>query len=346
MDDAADVMADLLAAEPGAVAVGDRPLLVGTGHAGLLSALRATGAAPVMWSRRLSPGIAPEDVAPWPPSGPFSAALVRLPKAKAELDLALDAVASRLGPGAPIALVGGNDEGIRSAGSRLARYVDEVDTVAARRHCRMLLGRRAETIEGLVGTLAGWRMEGTIDLGDGLRPWIAYPGLFAGGRLDDGTRLLIAAMRRSGDDGPVLDFAAGTGVVAATWLARHPGAAVDLLDSDALALAASRENVPSARALRLGSGLPAADPAGYSDIVSNPPIHVGVAEDHEVLERLIAGAPDHLRSERGSLQLVVQRRVKVRRLLEAAFASVDVLADDGRFTVWRATSRRRSQCRR
>lgn len=346
MDDAGAVMAELLAGEPDAVPPGDQPLLVGTGHAGLCAALCAAGAAPVIWSRRLSPGIALADTAPWPRPGACSAALVRLPKAKAELDLVLDAAAARLPAGAPIALFGGNDEGIRSAGSRLARYVDRVVTVAARRHCRVLCGRRAPTIEGLVGALEGWRAVGTIDLGDGPRPWVAYPGLFAGGRLDDGTRLLIGAMRRSEGDGPVLDFAAGTGVVAAAWQARHAGARVDLLDADTLALEASRENVPAARALLLATDLSGSDPAGYADIVSNPPIHAGVAEDHGVLERLVAEAPDHLRGEHGSLQIVVQRRVRIRHRLEAAFASVEATADDGRFTVWRATRRRGAQGRR
>ena len=55
----------------------------------------------------------------WPPAGPFDVALLRLPKAKDEQEMAAHACLSVLAPGGRLIVYGGNDEGIRSAGGRL-----------------------------------------------------------------------------------------------------------------------------------------------------------------------------------------------------------------------------------
>jgi 16S rRNA (guanine1207-N2)-methyltransferase len=102
-------------------------------------------------------------------------------------------------------------------------------------------------------------------------------------------------------------------------------------EADAVALAAARENVPGARAL-LGSSLAAAGDARYGLIVSNPPVHDGVAESRLVLDRLIADAPLHL-VPNGRLLIVVQKRIPVLSAMTAAFGNARLVAEDGRFTV-------------
>ena len=76
----------------------------------------------------------------------------------------------------------------------------------------------------------------------------------------------------------------------------------------------------------------------YDAILSNPTLHVGVAEDHGALQRLIREAPSCLEAG-GVLQLVVQRRVKAADLMREAFGNVDVVAEDGRFRVLRSARR-------
>ena len=87
---------------------------------------------------------------------------------------------------------------------------------------------------------------------DGPRNWATYPGLFAGGGLDVMTLALLAQLPPSPAGGRVLDFACGSGTIAATLLARAAargdgGLRVHLLDADAVALHAARQNVPGAR---------------------------------------------------------------------------------------------------
>ena len=333
-DKADDSATDVLVAILADIAAGAAPLVAGQTRASLGAALTAGGGVPHLWTRRVDVDF---EAAPWPPNRPFTSAFVRMPKSKEELDFLLDAVASVLLPGAPIVLFGANDEGIRSAGARLEPFVDDVATLATKRHCRVLVGPRRRTIDGLRGSLAHWRQTISIDLADGTRPWITYPGLFARGRLDEGTRMLIERLPPLAPAARVLDYASGTGIIAAAVTQRLPEAGVDLVDNDTLAIEAARENVPSARAIA-GERLRSVGGSKYAAILSNPPIHDGIAENLTVLSRLLQEAPSHLEPG-GVLQIVILRRIKVRPLLEAVFSTVESIADDGRFTVWRCRGR-------
>ncbi|HEY7270297.1 MAG TPA: class I SAM-dependent methyltransferase, partial [Dehalococcoidia bacterium] len=93
------------------IGIGGRILIVNQGGA-LRARLGARGLASNVWNRRLVPGL---PALPWPPSGPFDVALVRLPKARNEQAMTLDATLSVLEAGGRLILYGGNDEGIRSA---------------------------------------------------------------------------------------------------------------------------------------------------------------------------------------------------------------------------------------
>jgi 16S rRNA (guanine1207-N2)-methyltransferase len=299
-------------------------------QAGVLPALLAERGF-TLWNRRL---VGSSGAQPWPPAGPFDIALLRLPKAKDEQLMAVHACLSVLAPAGRLIVYGGNDEGIRSTGDRLESLCGNLETLATRAHGRVLMARRPADSASLRASLAAWRSITPLNVAGATRDWVAYPGVFAAGRIDEGTALLLSALPplRAGER--VLDYGSGSGLVGAAALATQPTLALDLLDEDAVALEAARQNVAGAR-LVLGTRLADAGRTDYAAILSNPPLHKGIAEDHALLERLIADASAHLRPG-GILQVVVQRRVPLDRLLSTHFTEIAVPAEDGRYRVWQA----------
>lgn len=314
------------------------------------------------WSRVVTPGAVASS---WPPSGPWGTVALRLPRAKDELEMLVHAAASVLEPGGVFLVYGANDEGIRSAPSRIEPLFGGVDTVSVKSRCRVLRVRRPDDVEGLKGSLKAWRESWRLSY-DGLeREWVSYPGVFAHGRLDPGTRLLLDSVDSMGfknsmgaagstgsesaplEDIRVLDYGCGSGVIAGvigSRLAVGTGGwdrtgdpRLHLLDADAIALEAARENVPAGRFI-LADGLAGVDEV-YDLIVSNPPYHRGKAEDRRVLEALVRAAPSRLKKG-GALVIVVQRRFPVEALLEQSFDDVGILGDDSTYRVWRATGPR------
>ena len=269
----------------------------------------------------------------WAPAGPFDAATLRLPKANEELDMAVHAAASVLRGGAPLWVYGANDEGAGSAGRIIEPLMGPAKTVASGGRCRVLEAVWPVDAPSPRGTLEEWRRSTSLEFPDSPREWISYPGVFAAGRLDAGTGVLLDAMRTLPvTERSVLDFACGSGVIGAFLSALEPTVRVDFLDVDTVALAAARENVGGAH-LILSDGFDALEDERYDLIVSNPPYHEGKRQTGGVLERLVRGAPDHLEPG-GSLALVTQRRLPLAALLESTFNTVEVLLDSGPHRVW------------
>jgi 16S rRNA (guanine1207-N2)-methyltransferase len=324
---AADV---LIARSLEAIAPQGRLLLVNQN--GILPALiEARGVAAAVWNRRAGDG---RPALPWPPVAPFDMALVRLAKARDEQEMTAHAAVSVLAPGGRLVVYGGNDEGIRSAAGMLEAFAGPVETLAARGHGRVLAVTRPPDLSRVHGRLADWRRVVRLSIAGAERDWVSYPGVFATGRIDEGSALLIGALPPVTPGASVLDYGCGSGIVAAAVQILQPAATIDMIDNDSVALEAARENVPHARVV-LGTRLAAAGSAAYAAIFSNPPLHQGIAEDHVQLDRLVDEASRHL-APGGLLQVVVQRRVPLQESLAKHFSKVAVVAENGRFRVWRA----------
>ena len=319
-------------------------ILIVNASSGLPALLAERGIACQRWDRRLGHGGLAQ---PWPPPGAFDLAIVRLAKAKDEQEMTAHAVLSVLAPRAQLLLYGGNDEGIRSAVAALAELCGPVDTIAKRGHGRVLAARRPLQLARLRQDLAAWRRVGRLSIAGAARPWVTYPGLFAAGHIDAGTALLLDTLPTLARGAHVADFGCGSGVIGAALArkaAENCNAArdvdgqgairLDLIDHDSVALLAAQENVPGARVI-LGTSLQQAKAGRYDAIFSNPPLHAGLSESHAAVEMLVGEAPQHLRVG-GCLQIVLQRRIALERLLAAHFKDVCVVADNGRYRVWQA----------
>lgn len=311
-----------------AIPLEGRVLLAGAGTQ-TYDVLRSAGISATHWSRRIGDTAS---ATPWPAGGPYDVALLRLAKARDEAEMTLHAVSSVLSDTGRIVLLGGNDEGIRSGISDLEALCGASETIAARAHGRIVSARRPETSH-IKGTLSDWRRVHRLALPSGARDWVTYPGLFAGAVLDEGTALFLTALPNLKATAQVLDYGCGSGPISAAMRAKLPDLRLDMLDADVVALTAAAENVPGTGVIA-GASLAATGTKRYEAILSNPPLHAGVAEDHGALERLVAQTPKHLKPG-GILQLVVQRRVALDEALGALFSDVQVVAESGRYRVWR-----------
>jgi len=307
-------------------------LLVGERQEAPAEALAAEGAIVTRWDRRVYGG-RPASARPSP--GPYDLILLRLPRSKPELDMTAQMLTGVAAPGANLLLYGAKDEGIGSAPARLEGHFVSGGALEIGGHCRVWrLQPRAKPEVPARTELTDWALHFDPGIGGLSVDWVSYPGVFAHGDLDAGTRLLAESLEKVQGVRRVLDFGTGTGVLGALHQAAVDHAEVDLLDSDAIALEACRRNVPGANVL-LGEGLSGVEGRTYDRIVTNPPIHLGKAETLDIVSELISEAPGVL-SKRGSLWLVIQKRFALAQPLGESFRDVDVRAEDATFRVWEA----------
>lgn len=320
-----------------APAGGGRILIVDDQTGVLETGLQARGWTGHHWRRVSSPlGRASS----WPDDDAFDAACIRLSKDKGAFEMALHAVASVLKPDAPVWVYGANDEGIKSAPKRIKTVFADVTVIDTRRHCRVLQGRGHAGRVDLKRSLEAWSTTTSLDFGDVIIDQRSYPGVFAKGRLDAGTRLLLDTLPPFSDTDAILDYAAGSGVIGLRLRHLQPGLHVTLVEADAVALEAAKVNLPEADAV-LGHALTVLpENTRFDAIIANPPYHNGKGRSSGVIHRLVEDAPRHL-VDGGALWMVLQNQVDVRASLAARFETVEVVASDTRYKVWRAAG---SQC--
>lgn len=126
-------------------------------------------------------------------------------------------------------------------------------------------------------------------------------GVFSPGRLDAGTRLLLAeAPPLASGDRRVLDLGCGWGPIACVTALRSPAAEVLAVDVNERALALTARNAAACGATNVTVAHPdAVDPGRRFDrILCNPPIRIGKPALHELLafwlDRLGPGGRAHL----------------------------------------------------
>lgn len=161
------------------------------------------------------------------------------------------------------------------------------------------------------------------------------PGVFAHRELDEGSRLLIEAMRIS-PTARVLDWGCGYGAIGIVASKLATRGHVSLIDVDIRATRLAQRNLEANGVTNadviLGDALTDLPPkARYDFIVSNPPTHSG----RDVLDAMVAGAYKALRP-RGQLYLVINRLLSLRRQVDSVFGNSEIVARHKGFVVIRA----------
>lgn len=229
-----------------------------------------------------------------------------------------------------------NSEGARSLEADLERLAGPTRSLSKNK-CRALWCQAdASRIDhALVSQWA--QLDAPRAIADGR--FLSRPGLFAWDRIDPGSALLAhclpAELRGRG-----ADLGAGFGYLAAEVLSRCPGVvSLDLYEAEARALDLARINLtglparPTSCALGyywhdVSTGLP----AQYDFMVSNPPFHVGRADQPQLGRAFIAAAAAALHPG-GSLWLVANRHLPYEAALAQGFSRVRTVRESDGFKI-------------
>ena len=261
--------------------------------------------------------------------------ILTLPRSKQRLEMMLNCARSLLPKNGRLWLAGENRAGIRSSPKFLERWFGRIQKLDSARHCSLY-----EALEPVTKSPfnardyhSDWRLEHR-DFKLSIHSW---PGVFAHGKLDAGTRLLLDQLAGLRVQGSVLDFGCGCGVIAACLGVLHPEIKITMIDSDALAL---RSAVQTINANELDADI--FPSSGLNDlqqrfdlIVTNPPFHYEYRTDMTMSMQLLEPIRNFL-NPHGQLLMVVNRHIPYRKWLDRVFGHHEVLASNPQFQVLHA----------
>ena len=253
-----------------------------------------------------------------------------LPKSIDRLRFLLAWLAGEISASCELWLLGPAKGGVRGALKHLEPHVDVVELVDSARHCKLYRGMLQPAQRQ---SLSDWAAP--IPCGD--LQAVSYPGVFSHGRLDEGTRMLLAAMDGLlPAPGRALDLGCGAGVI--TLALARQGWQMQAVDVSAAAVAASNDSLQrnGLQAKVMGGDLFSAVSGLFDMIVTNPPFHDGRQRTTSISQRLIEQAPAHLKPG-GALWLVANRELPYVQWLDEAFARVEIVDESNRFRVYRAS---------
>ena len=355
---AAELLADTVALDPGA-----RVLIIGAGN----------GTLPLVIARRVPVGavtiadpsylalmltratLAANDIThatlvadpsrPLAPPGTIDVVLLTTPPDRRLSRRWLLAAVAALRPGGRLYLAGANDHGVRSVIADAATLFAVTSLALRQRHRVALAVQPAAPLPVPAwatesGIAPGTWDEFTVQTRGLTLPLRSLPGVFARGRLDPGTALLLDVLAVP-PGGSVLDAGCGAGIIGLV-AARLGASRVDLVDVNLLAVAAARENVARGgySGLRvLPSDILSAVPdERYDLIVSNPPFHTGKAVDDRFAVHFVPQAAAAL-APGGRVLVVTNSFIRYDRALRQQIGPTAVLAETGQYRVLQATAR-------
>lgn len=271
------------------------------------------------------------------PEGPgHSAGIVYLPRERLVIELTLALIARAVRPGAPVWLVGEIRSGARAARPLIEQWLGRINRVNAARHAILYQAVRSPGTLPPIGP-DHWVVSRQVQLHGRPVTLVSLPGVFSHGRLDPGTGLLVHTLADP-MDGRILDFGCGSGIIGAFVRLNWPNAQVEMVDSNALAVAAATRTLRANGLTEEGvwtSDVFSDVPRQYRLIVSNPPFHSGIRTDYAVMQTFVREAGARL-LRGGRLRLVANRFLKYPALLQYAFGDFSVVAENRSYRVYEA----------
>ncbi len=242
---------------------------------------------------------------------------------KAWILYGLQVAASALKAGGRLYVIGAKDRGILSIGKHMDELFGNVETLTISKGHRVLSS---------VGTDVS-RPSFDIDSATGRDT--SVPTLFAGSKLDEGTRLLLETMEvRVSDE--ALDIGSGAGFIGLHIARLASRGHVMMVDSSLAAVAASQQAIEESGLDNIqvlpSDGVQAVQTQHFDLVATNPPFHQGGLQTTATAESFIRGAAQVLHQQ-GRFYLVANRFLKYEPTLKAHFKEVEEIGGNTRFKV-------------
>jgi 16S rRNA (guanine1207-N2)-methyltransferase len=273
--------------------------------------------------------------------------LLRLPRSLEALEEIAALIAAVADP-AVVVVAGGRIKHMSLGMNEvLLRHFGTLDVSLARQKSRVLIARSPLPGQTLVSgqpPMAGTPPEPRREFNQELSLWVCATGaVFAGSRLDIGTRFLLSVLDRAAPDArTAIDLGCGSGILAAALARDRPELTVIASDLSAAAVASTRATAEAnGLAARISVvrdvGLTSQPSASADLVVLNPPFHVGSTVHSGLADQLFAEAARVLRPG-GELWTVYNSHLGYRPVLRRLVGETVEVARNAKFTV--AMSRR------
>ncbi|SEN26032.1 16S rRNA m(2)G 1207 methyltransferase [Pseudorhodobacter antarcticus] len=254
----------------------------------------------------------------------FAAALVCVPRAKAQARALLADAASAVGPKGLIIVDGQKTDGIDSLLRDLRQRFTLSDTVA-KAHGKLATFQPGDDL------MVDWRAK-PLQLDGGFQ---TLPGVFSADGPDAGSALLASHFpEKLGNR--IIDLGAGWGYLAHAALQNAAVKEVHLVEAEASALTCARAAITDPRAqFHWADATSFKLDRGVDTVICNPPFHTARDPDPALGEAFIRAAA-RLLAPHGTLWLVSNRHLPYARTIATLFREVEELGTDPRFRITRA----------
>lgn len=281
-----------------------------------------------------------------PPAGPFATLLVKVPKSLDQLEDQLQRLRPALADGALVVGAGMARHIHTSTLAVFERVLGPTTTSRAEQKARLVFSDVTAPVTPTTWPRSFTVPADALPASTGAIVAVGHAGVFAAGKLDIGTRLLLAHLPHH-DASSVVDLGCGTGLLATAYARAHPRAEVLGIDESDRAVASteatfaanlgpdrSARAVPGDGLFDLDHGPPIA--AGSVDLVlNNPPFHDDHAVGDATAWRMFRDAHRALRPG-GELWVVGNRHLGHHAKLGRLFGGCTTVAANPKFVVLRA----------
>lgn len=262
----------------------------------------------------------------------FDRVLVYLPKGDDLIDYVFALASSVVKMSSLVFVVGEKSAGIKSQGKVLDGFGFEVTDYRFGRHSGLFVNRVLKLGDGVDIE----KYFSSFEVEPGLKAW-AFPGVFASGRVDTGTKLLLGALDLRGVKN-ILDLGCGSGIVGVWALSKNSDVSVECTDSSVFAVEATTRtlkefDLSGKRWKVFPSDVYSEVEVKFDLIIVNPPFHHGIKTEYSAAVRMLTTAGKHL-EKNGKIVVVANNFLDYRRRLEAVFGNCVVIAKDKSYNVY------------